>query len=138
MSKQKRIKVFLMEVTDDGRPCKGYLTEIDDTLKTLQEIVRGRIDAINLTDDIVVIMNKNEKYTENCPPNRALVEEDGTILDILCGNICCCRGTDDEFSDIFEEDIEIILRTLKATVNIDETWIGIPEHALPEVKNKRK
>ena len=138
MKKQERIKVFLIEVSEEGIPYKGYLTEIDNTLEAKQKIVKGLIQVVNITDKINIIINDEGKFQEDCPQNRVWVGKDGKVLDVICGNIICARVTGEEFSDIFEEDIPVILETFRAAVYVDGGWIGIPEDSLPEVENKRK
>ena len=137
MKKQERIKVFLMEVSDEGIPYKGYLTEIDNTLEAKQKIVKGHIEVVSITDKIDIIMNEEGKFLDSCPQNRVWLGKDGKILDIIFGNMICCRHTGEEFSDIFEEDKEIILRTFKVAVNIGGQWIGIPEDGLEDVREKK-
>lgn len=132
MEKQKRIKVFLMEVDNKGVAHQGYITEIDNTLKAFQSIVKGSIESCRLTKDIDVTWNAVGKYDPNCPLNRAWLNEKGEVIELIFGNIVCSRHTGDEFSDIYEEDIETILRTYKAAVPLGNGFLIFEEKDLPK------
>lgn len=63
--------------------------EIAGTLKEMQEIVGGYIQAIYLPDDVALICNEEGKYM-GLPLNRALRDEAGNIVDIVAGDFLLC------------------------------------------------
>ena len=109
----KKIKVFMLRVNEDGIPFRGYLSEMEYSLEAEQEFVGGYIQVISLNENIDAVLNDEGKILQ-LPPNRVWFSEDGEPIDIICGNIFCCRHNDEgEFTDIKEEDIPVILKCLK-------------------------
>ena len=83
--------------------------EIDGSLKSMQEIVGGYIQAIHLIGDLdsVLVCNDEGKLL-NLPANRGLRDEDGQIYDIVCGTffICGAPADCDHFTSLTPEQIE--------------------------------
>ncbi|MCI8308782.1 MAG: DUF3846 domain-containing protein [Clostridia bacterium] len=61
-----RIKVIIVEPNK-----KPYISEIDNTLEKLQEIVGGFIDILKIENGVDLIINDEGKIN-NLPPNRYL------------------------------------------------------------------
>lgn len=89
------------------KPCRGYITEVDNTLKALQENVGGRIGVVTLFDGVVLIFCEDGEELRY-PLNRIWVSEVGEQIDYFSGNILAVRVDGDEFISIQEEDISKI------------------------------
>lgn len=92
---------------DSKSPYKGYIGSIENTLEALQGYVDGDIETVKLAPDIVAILNEDGKFLE-LPINRALIDNEGHVLDILVGNVLVVRVLGEEFVSIREEDLPII------------------------------
>lgn len=95
---------------DQERQYRGYVGQIENTLKAKQSYVGGLIQVVSLTPEIIVICNDEGKI-QQLPPNRAWVESSG-VVDFFAGNILCVRHSGDEFASILPEDIAEIERRL--------------------------
>ena len=95
---------------DQERQYRGYVGQIENTLKAKQSYVGGLIQAVSLTPKIIVICNDEGKI-QQLPPNRAWVESSG-VVDFFAGNILCVRHSGDEFASILPKDIAEIERRL--------------------------
>lgn len=118
----KILGYFMRVDNETGQKFRGYFEELEDTLQNLQDYVsynqpHSLIQVIHLTDDIDVIMDEEGKL-KDFPVNRAILSDEGQVLDICVGNLVCVRHNADEFSSILESDREIIEKYL------------VPVHAL--------
>ena len=95
---------------DQERQYRGYVGQIENTLKAKQSYVGGLIQAVSLTPEIIVICNDEGKI-QQLPPNRAWVESSG-VVDFFAGTILCVRHSGDEFASILPKDIAEIERRL--------------------------
>lgn len=95
---------------DQERQYRGYVGQIENTLKAKQSYVGGLIQVVSLTPEIIVICNDEGKI-QQLPPNRAWVESSG-VVDFFAGNILCVRHSGDEFASILPKDIAEIERRL--------------------------
>ena len=89
----------ILVVEPEHRP---EVREIDGSLKTMQSIVDGLIQAIPLIDDLdTVLVCNDEGKLLNLPANRGLRDENGQIYDIVCGTffICGAPGADRTVSE---------------------------------------
>lgn len=103
---EKTIKAYMLRVVD-GVPCKGYIGEIENTLKSKQKYVDGIIQVVSLDSSIDIICNDEGKL-QGLSPNRAFMDGED-ILDVFVGNILACRHDNEgNFTSIKEEDIPII------------------------------
>ena len=113
MSKINKV-FFLRTNREQYFPYQGYLGELENTLAAEQLYVNygepgGKIETVDLSEDLVVICNRSGREL-GYPPNRALVDEDGMIHDIFFGDILVIRCEGDEFVSITPEDIVLIER----------------------------
>lgn len=106
------MKVFLLRVSEDGVVYQGYITRIPNELRVMQKYVGGNIEHIGL-GDIDIFVNEDGKELR-LPFNRVWCDKEGRVMDILCGNILCCRHAKDELADIRESDVELITSQLGA------------------------
>lgn len=82
--------------------------EIDGSLKSMQDIVGGWIQALFPFDESVALVCHNEGKLMNLPANRGLRDENGQIYDIVCGTffICGAPADCDHFTSLTLEQIE--------------------------------
>lgn len=76
------------------------LKEIDGSLKSMQEMVGGTIQAIYPFEEPVALICNDEGKLLGLPLNRALRDEEGRIYDIVAGTFFLCEAP--ENSDSFE------------------------------------
>lgn len=82
--------------------------EIDDSLKSMQEVVGGLIQALYPFDEPVALVCNDEGKLMNLPANRGLRDKNGQIYDIVVGTffICGAPGDSDRFISLTLEQIE--------------------------------
>ena len=76
------------------------LKEIDGSLKSMQEIVGGTIQALYPFEEPVALICNDEGKLLGLPLNRALRDEEGRIYDVIAGTFFLCGAP--EGSDSFE------------------------------------
>ena len=91
---------------------KAYLGEIANTLVDKQRYVGGYIEVISVDGVIDLICNETGKLL-HLPVNRALVDDDGEVLDVIVGDILIVRHHDGNFVDVHENDLQIIRKYLR-------------------------
>ena len=82
--------------------------EIDGSLKSMQEVVGGLIQALYPFDEPVALVCNDEGKLMQLPANRGLRDGNGQIYDILVGTffICGAPGDSDHFTSLTLEQIE--------------------------------
>lgn len=96
------MKAIIKEVGKEPR-----IIEIENTLKTLQSLVEGYIETISLPGNIILICNEEGKL-KNMPHNFSL------NCDVIVGPVLFVSFNGiDSFTDLSEEQIEIVMRTFK-------------------------
>ena len=78
---------------------------IPHTLDAMQSVVCGYIQAIYPYEDSVAIVCNEEGKLLGMEPNRAIRNEDGDILDIICGTFFACGIDEDDFCSLTEEQL---------------------------------
>ena len=109
--KENQLKVLVLEPQ-----MKPYVAIIDNDLETLQGMVGGYIECVDLSDSAVLICNEEGKLL-NLPANRRLEN------DILCGR-CFIAGQNIEcehFLPLSKEDIELYSNRFKQIEMIDQS-----------------
>ena len=109
---------ILAVVVEPGK--KPEIKEIDSSLKGLQALVGGYIQAIYPYEDPVGIVCNEEAKLEGQPLNRALRDEDGDIYDIVAGTFAIVGLTDDSFGSL---DSELALKYAKLFIRFDDPSI---------------
>ena len=106
------MKVLVIEPLKDP-----YTAEIDGKLETMQKIVGGLIQMIIPFDDpeIALICNDEGKLM-GLPPNRALYDDKGNIVDIISGNffLCSAPADSENFEGLSDEQIEKYTKRFEA------------------------
>ena len=82
--------------------------EIDGSLKSMQDVVGGLIQALYPFDEPVALICNDEGKMMNLPANRGLRDENGQIYDILVGTFFLCGAPkdSDRFTSLTPEQIE--------------------------------
>lgn len=95
----------ILIVEPEHRP---EVREIDDSLKSMQEIVGGLIQTIYPFDDPVALVYNDEGKLMGLPANRGLRDRNGQIYDIVCGTFFLCGAPPDSehFTSLTTEQIE--------------------------------
>lgn len=124
MSEEKKIKVVLLEPGKLART-----TEIGTSLEDLQKVVDGLIEAYYPFEEQVCIVCNDEGKINGMLPNRSVKNEDGVMVDFICGPafICDCRG--ESFDSLSDEQISRyskMFRYPEHLVRLNGQLIGIP------------
>ena len=95
----------VLVVEPEHRP---EVKEIDDSLKEMQGIVGGYIQAIYPFEEPVALVCNDEGKLMNLPANRALRDKDGQMYDIVFGTffLCGAPADSDHFTSLTTEQIE--------------------------------
>ena len=87
---------------------------IPHTLKDLQELLGGNIEALYPFDDVVAIVCNEEGKLLGERPCRAIRDPDtGEILDIICGTFLLCGLTYDNFGSLTSDQIDYYSQLFK-------------------------
>ena len=89
---------------------KAYVKEIDSSLRSMQELVNGYIEAIYPFDDEVALVCNKEGKLIGEEANRVLRGEDGRVYDIICGTCFIAGLGEEDFTDVPEELVDKYLR----------------------------
>jgi len=100
MEQNNMIKVLVIE---PGK--KPYVKWIENTLKSLQGEVSGCIQAVYPWEDKVAIVADDEAKLKDKPLNRALLDEDGGVYDIIAGTFLIVGLAEDSFCSLTDEQI---------------------------------
>ncbi len=88
---------------------KPYPKEIDGSLKSMQEVVGGYIEAVYPFEDegVALICNEEGKLI-GLPPNRFLRDEEGYVFELVAGTFFLCEAPSDSesFESLSEEMIK--------------------------------
>ena len=95
----------VLVVEPERRP---EVREIDGSLRSMQEVVGGLIQALAPFDEPLALVCNDEAKLMNLPANRGLRDEDGTLYDIICGTffLCGVPADSDHFDSLTPEQIE--------------------------------
>lgn len=96
------IEVVSVPVGEEAEP-----VEIENSLGSLQRYVHGYIEVIRPFEDrdVVVIVNEEGKIN-GLSPNRALMDENGDVIDIIAGDFLIASVSEDgEFTSLTQAQI---------------------------------
>lgn len=94
----EQIKVVLVEPGKFAR-----IEQIEKGLESYQKIVGGWIEQVCPFDDPVAIVCNEEGKIDGLPLNRALVDEDDQIYDILAGTFFICGLGEEDYCSLTDE-----------------------------------
>ena len=97
-----RIEMRILVVAPKRKP---KIQEIDGSLKSMQELVGGTIQAIYPFREPVALVANDEGKILGLPMNRGLRDEEGNLYDILHGTFFLCGIEEDRFASLGEEYI---------------------------------
>lgn len=112
------MKILLVE---PGK--EPVLKEIDGSLKSMQEIVGGTIQAIYPFEEPVALICNDEGKLLGLPLNRALQDEEGRIYDIVAGTFFLCGAPED--SDSFGSLTDGAMQAFKQRFAVPELFLNI-------------
>lgn len=97
------MKVLVVEV---GR--QPMVKEIDGSLRSMQEIVGGYIQAIYPWMEEVALICNEEGMINGLPLNRPLLDDRGWLIDVIAGTffICAAPIDSESFQSLTDEQIE--------------------------------
>ena len=108
---------------------KPVTQELEGTLKSMQDFVGGTIQAIYPFEDAVAIVCNDEGKLNGMKYNRALRNEAGDVMDILCGPFFICGLSEEDFTSLTEEQLEIYHKVFEhpeVFVAVDGNLVVIP------------
>lgn len=85
---------------------KPEVVMIEDSLKSLQDMVGGNIQAVYPFDDPVALIVNDEGKICGLAPNRALKDNNGRTYDIIFGDFLVTGLTEENFGSLSNELIE--------------------------------
>jgi len=88
----------------------AYGAEISSSLRDMQEIVGGLIQAIYPYEEPVALVCNDEGKLIGLPLNRALRDMDGDIYDIIAGTFFICGLDEDSFASLSEEHMDKFIK----------------------------
>lgn len=91
-----------MKIIDVEPGKKPYVKDIEQTLKAMQETVGGYIEAVYPWDDPVALVCDEEGKLTGKQANRCLRNEDGRVVDIMCGTFFIAGLGEEDFTDVPE------------------------------------
>ena len=105
------MKILLIE---PGK--KPVLSDINGSLKSMQEVVGGTIQAIFPFEEPVALICNDEGKLLGLPLNRALWNADGRIYDIVAGTffLCGAPADRDAFESLTEEESRVLEQRFSA------------------------
>ena len=90
--------------------CRPEVKEIDGTLKTMQHLVGGLIQAVYPFEEPVALICNDEGHLLGLPLNRALRDENGSVYDIICGDFFLCGLAEDNFASLTKNQVQYFQR----------------------------
>lgn len=84
---------------------RPVVKEIEGSLKAMQEIVGGVIQALYPFDEPAALVCNDEGKLLGLPMNRGLRDEGGKLYDIIGGTFFICGISEDDFTSLTDEQI---------------------------------
>lgn len=109
---------------------QAYIKEIDNDLASMQAEVDGYIEIIYPFEDENVGLCCNEEGKLNgLPLNRAILDKDGEIIDIIAGKAFLCDCSEDELQSLSPELTEKYVKKFyypQFFINFNGKIVGFP------------
>lgn len=120
---------MLILIVEPGKA--PVITEIDGSLKEMQKIVGGTIQAIYPFPDEVALICNDEGKSLGLPLNRGLRDEHGDLYDIISGTFFLCGAPPDSesFTGLSAEQIvrfQQHFHTSEVFVRVNDQIIVLP------------
>ena len=84
---------------------KAEIAEINTSLKEMQKIVGGNIEAMYPYEEEVAIVCNEEGKICALPLNRAVYSDEKEMIDIIAGNFFICGLCEDDFCSLNDEQV---------------------------------
>ena len=123
MTNKKNEKIYVV-LCEPGK--RARITAIENTLRSLQRIVGGDIQAIYPNDDPIAIICNEEDKINGMTLNRALRDADGAVYDILAGTFLIIGLGEENFTTLSEDHREKYRRMFA----YPEIFIGVNDGIL--------
>lgn len=94
----KSVDTIRVVMCEPGK--KAYVTDIIADLKSYQNIVGGSIETVHPNMDPVCIVCNEEGKVLGLPLNRAIKDNDGTLLDAITGTFFVCDASGEDFGSL--------------------------------------
>ena len=101
MSEKKTIRVVYVEPMKPAREL-----ELGTELEDMQRAVGGNIEPYYPFEEAVAIVCNDEGKINGMSPNRAIRDEDGEIIDVICGSFFICDCSGESFGSLTDEQLE--------------------------------
>ena len=105
------------------------MTTIDAGLSSMQEIVGGNIQAVNFFDEPVTLVCHEEGKINGMELNRAIKDDNGTVIDIIAGTFFVCGVGDENFTSLPPEHrakFEKMFKNPEAFLKMGKGVMAIP------------
>lgn len=100
MEEKKTIRVLYVEPYRQAR-----VIQLGAELEDMQEAVQGDIEGFYPFEEQVAIVCNDESKLNGMSPNRAVYDEDGTLMDIVFGPFFVCSCAGENFDSLSQEQI---------------------------------
>lgn len=117
--KQEPMRVLVVE--PGKRP---VVKEIESGLEALQAVVGGLIEAVYPFEEPVAIVCNEEGKLMELPLNRALLDENGKVYDIIAGTFLVVGLTEDNFGSLDDA----LLEQFRTRFRQPETFVYVNGH----------
>lgn len=84
---------------------KAEVVEIDNSLKSLQTEVGGYIECFYPFEEEVCLICNDEGKINGSPLNRAVLDADGDIMDIIAGTFLIANCEGEDFGSLTDEQL---------------------------------
>lgn len=100
MKKEKNIKALLVY-----SGCDPFVETIPNELKEFQDIVDGYIEVVRMSNTTMLICNEEGKI-KDFEANRCIIDENGNMVDVICGTFILVGDDGDDFKSLSDDDVE--------------------------------
>ena len=109
-------------VVEPGK--RPMVREIETGLEPLQKAVGGLIEAVYPFEELVAIVCNEEGKLLELPLNRALLDENGKVYDIIAGTFLVVGLTEDNFGSLDDT----LLEKFQTRFRQPETFVYVNGH----------
>ena len=103
-------KVVLVEPDKNAR-----IEAVDLSLENMQKLVGGLIQVIYPFEDDACLVCNDEGKIKRLPLNRALIDENGDIYDIIAGTFFICRQDGENLVGLTDEQAKFYMQEFWST-----------------------
>jgi len=106
--------------------------DIDGSLKGMQKVVGGLIEALYPFEESVALICNEESKLDELPYNRALYGPDGKPYDVIAGTFFVCGLTEANFGPLSPELMDFAKKKFhmpESFACVDQKVVVLPESA---------